>query len=241
MRASGHGTVEVRLLLTIALRTLFFYSAVLFMMRIMGKREIGNLSPFDLVVSIMIAELAALPIENHDKPLIEGVLPLAILLTAEVALSYWSLKSEKVRAVVNGTPSIVVMKGVIIEEEMRRNRYNLNDLMVGLRSKGVVDLADVEFAVLEPPGTLSVIPLAEKRPVTPRDMNLSVSYEGLPVPLITDGRVHWDQVREAGYSQEQFMALLNQHGVSEAGAVLFAYMDSARNFKLQLKGRKIRN
>lgn len=207
----------------------------------MGKREIGNLSPFDLVVSIMIAELAALPIENHDKPLIEGVLPLAILLTAEVALSYISLRSERIRAVVNGTPSIVVTKGRIIEEEMRRNRYNLNDLMVGLRTQGVVDLADVEYAVLEPSGTLSVILVADKRPVTPHDLNVKVSYEGLPVPLITDGRVHWDNVKEAGFTKEQLIATLYQHGVADEKTVLYAYLDSARNFKLQLKGHKMRN
>ncbi|MBT9177378.1 MAG: hypothetical protein DDT20_01711 [Firmicutes bacterium] len=124
-RGLGQGRSEVRQLLTLAFRTLFFYFAVLFVMRVMGKREMGNLSPFDLVVSIMIAELAALPIEHVDQPLLLGLLPLAVLLCAEVALSYASLKSERVRVLINGTPSIIVAKGRLMEREMRRQRDSL--------------------------------------------------------------------------------------------------------------------
>jgi uncharacterized membrane protein YcaP (DUF421 family) len=219
----------------IVLRTLFFYTIVLFMMRLMGKREIGNLSPFDLVVSIMIAELAALPIEDLEKPLLEGVLPLLTLLVAEIALSYCSLKFEKVRSIVNGTPSIVIARGVIMEEEMRKMRYNINDLLVGLRSSGIVDVADVEYAVLEPSGTLSVIPVANKRPLTATDMGVSVTYEGLPLPIITDGRVHWDNLKGAGIDEDHFHTILKQRGVERPREVLFAYISSTGQFEFQRK------
>lgn len=234
----GKGRKEVRAVLVVVLRTLLFYTVVLVMMRIMGKREIGNLSPFDLVVSIMIAELAALPIENVDKPLWEGLIPLAVLLAAELTMAYASLKSEMLRRLINGTPSIVVAKGRIIESEMRRLRYNINDLLVGLRSEGIVDIADVEYAVLEPSGTLSVLAASNKRAVTPADLGVDVPYEGLPVPLVTDGRVHWDNVREAGWSEAQFMEILNSHGVTDARHVLFAYLGSGRSFKFQLHVQK---
>jgi len=222
-------------MLPIILRTLFFYIVVLVMMRIMGKREIGNLSPFDLVVSIMIAELAALPIENTDKPLLEGVIPLLVLLAAEVSLAYLALKSEFMRGLINGTPSIVVAQGKIMEKEMRKLRYNINDLLVGLRTQGIVDINDVEYAVMEPSGTLNVIPVANKRPATPADLGLNVQYEGLPVPLVTDGRVHWNSVEGAGWSREQFKQLLHQNGIKHERDVLFAYLDSSRRFKFQLR------
>ena len=223
----------MRSLLTLAFRTLFFYFAVLFVMRVMGKREMGNLSPFDLVVSIMIAELAALPIEHLDQPLLLGLMPLAVLLCAEVALSYASLKSIRVRELVNGTPSIIVAQGRLMEREMRRQRYSLHDLMVGLRTQGVFDLEEVAYAVLEPGGNLSVMPRAAKRPLTPADMGITVTHQGLPLPLITDGHVHWHAVREAGLGQGEFMDLLKQHHVSDFREVLFAYVDSERNFRLQ--------
>jgi len=204
-------------------------------MRVMGKREMGNLSPFDLVVSIMIAELAALPIEHSDQPLLVGVLPLAVLLGAEVVLSYLSLKSESIRALVNGTPSIIVAKGKIMEREMRRQRYTLHDLLVGLRTQGVADVGDVDYAVLEPGGNLSVIPSASKRPLTPADMGLTVADQVLPLPLVTDGHIHWDSVREGGFSPEEFFNILQEHSVSDVKRVLFAYLDSERNFKLQVR------
>lgn len=222
-------------MLTIAFRTLFFYFAVLFVMRVMGKREMGNLSPFDLVVSIMIAELAALPIEHPEQPLLLGLLPLAVLLCAEVVLSFASLKSERVRELINGTPSIIVAKGRLVEREMRRQRYTLHDLMVGLRSQGVFDLAEVEYAVLEPGGNLSVMPRAEKRPATPKDLGVAVAYQGLPLPLITDGHIHWRAVQEAGYGQEEFAKLLRQYNVSDSKAVLYGYLDGEKQFVVQLR------
>lgn len=185
----------------------------------------------------MIAELAALPVEHLEQPLLLGLLPLAVLLCAAVALSYASLKSERVRELINGTPSIIVAKGRLLEREMRRQRYTLHDLMVGLRSQGVFELGEVEYAVLEPGGNLSVMPRAAKRPVTPADLGVTVSYRGLPMPLITDGHMHWRSVREAGFGQEEFFDLLRQFNVSDSKAVLFAYLDGERNFVAKLRGQ----
>lgn len=223
------------MLLQIALRTVFFYIAVVIVLRIMGKRELGHLSPFDLVVSIMIAELAALPIENTDKPLLEGVIPLVVLLLLEVLLSYAALKSEAVRGIVNGKPSMVIMKGKIVEREMRKLRYNLNDLLVGLRSQGIVDVADVDYAILEPSGTLSVIPIVDKKPITPADLKLELPREELPLVLITDGSIHWASVKRGGYDEGSFRTLLRSQGIHSEQAVIFAYLDGRGNLQVQRK------
>jgi len=221
-----------------ALRTVFFYLAVVIIMRLMGKREMGNLSPFDLVISIMIAELAALPIENTDKPLLLGLVPLLVLLSLEVLFSYAALKSEALRSLVNGRPSVVVSKGQIIEGEMRRLRYNINDLLAGLRNKGIIDVAEVEYAVLEPSGVLSVIVVAEKRPVTMSDLKLNPPTSDLPHTLITDGRIHWDIVHKLGWNRNSFSAFLMQNGIPSPDNVLFAYLDPGRNLRYQLKEQK---
>jgi len=143
-------------------RTLFMYFFILMVMRLMGKREIGKLSVFDLVVSIMIADLAVIFIENGDQPVIQGILPIVTLMVTQIALSYLSLKNQTVRHLVDGKPAVLIEDGKIREKEMARNRYNLDDLMAQLREKNIDNIADVEFAILETSGKLSVFPKEEK-------------------------------------------------------------------------------
>jgi uncharacterized membrane protein YcaP (DUF421 family) len=194
----------------------------------MGKREIGQLSAFDLVVAIMIAELAAIPIEKTEIPLYMGLFPIVILVIAEMILAKVSLKSEKMRAFINGTPSVVIEKGLILQDEMRKLRFNVNDLLSQLRQKDVSNIADVEYAILETSGKLSIILKPEKQPVLKQDLNIKVISKGLPVALITDGHVSkknlvrvnvtddWllEQIKKQGYTsfEEVFLASLDEHG-----------------------------
>ena len=175
-------------------RTVVLYMAVLLAVRIMGKREVGELSAFDLVVAIMIAELAAMSMERINMPLHEGLVPIFTLVGLEILLSYLSLKSHTIRGLVDGAPSIVIANGKIVEKELRKLRYNVSDLIGQLREKDVANIADVEYAVLETSGELSVVLKSSKRPVTPEDLGLPTKYEGLPVPLIFDGLNHYTTV-----------------------------------------------
>lgn len=208
-------------------RTVVIYAAVLFMMRLMGKREIGQLSLFDLVVAIMIAELAAIPMDDTSIPIHMGLIPIATLVAAEILLSYVSLKSQKARAFIEGTPSIVIERGRILSDEMKRLRYSVTDLISQLREKDVSNIEEVEYAILETNGKLSIILKADRRPVTPRDLNLNPSYEGLPTPLILDGVIQhvglkriskdekWlrDTVISQGYTVENVIfAQQDEHG-----------------------------
>ncbi|MEW6048985.1 MAG: DUF421 domain-containing protein, partial [Bacillota bacterium] len=170
--------------LGLAGRTLYFYVLLLVVVRIMGKREIGTLSPWDLVLTIMLAELAALPIENTQVGLLQGAVPILTLLVTQLLISWLTLKSTTARNVIAGTPSIVIKDGRIIEQELRRLRYGVDDLMEQLRQKNIPNINDVEVAVLETNGQLSVIPKSQKRPVCPEDLGIRTSYEGLPIPLV---------------------------------------------------------
>jgi uncharacterized membrane protein YcaP (DUF421 family) len=149
-------------MILVIIRTLILYTATVVFLRIMGKRQIGQLQPYELVVIIMISELAAVPMQNTGVPLINGLVPIFVLFASEVTLSFISLKSERARGIICGKPSILIQNSRIMEEEMRKIRYNINDLLEQLRAKDVTNIADVEYAILETSGQLSVVLKSDK-------------------------------------------------------------------------------
>ncbi|MGI5912161.1 MAG: YetF domain-containing protein [Syntrophomonadaceae bacterium] len=222
-------------MLLVIIRTLILYFATVLLLRIMGKRQIGQLQPYELVVIIMISELAAIPMQNTGIPLLSGLIPIFLLVTAQVTLSFISLKSEKARGLICGKPSIVIDKSRIVEEELRRLRYNLNDLLEQLRQKNVADVSDVEYAILETSGQLSVILKSEKRPMQPKDLNISPEYEGLPTTLIIDGKVIEENLSKAGRDINWLQKELSKSGVKNFKDVLFASIDARKQLYFQLK------
>ena len=205
-------------------RTLLLYSTVLLMLRLMGKREIGQLSIFDLVVAIMIAELAAIPMDDTTIPLHIGLLPIVTIVAAEILLSFISLKSQHIRAIVEGTPSIVIEKGKIIGDEMGRLRYTLTDLISQLREQGISNIEDVEYAILETNGKLSIILKSDRRPLTPRDLQIEPSYEGLPIPLILDGLIQKEGLQKINRDEKWLEDVAKKYGYTVKD-VLFAQQD----------------
>ena len=214
-------------MLSTVLKTLFMYVFVLFVTRLMGKREIGQLSPFDLVVAIMIADLAATPLEEKSIHIHDAVIPIAVLAFFEVVFAFVTLKSEKARKLISGQPSIVVRNGNILEGTLRELRYNIDDLLSGLREKGIPNIQDVEFAILEASGRLSVIPKSQVRPVTPKDLGISTSYEGLPYPLVTDGKVQYKYLSQLGLTLVWLKEELRKKGVKDPADVLLASLDTS--------------
>lgn len=186
---------------TIVLRTIFIYYFVLFIMRLMGKREIGKLSVFDLVVSIMIAELAVVSIEDTNVSLIKGLIPIVTLMLTQVAMSFLLLKSSSMRYFFEGKPSVIIKNGQILEKEMAKHRYNLADLLLQLREKDVEKIADVEFAILETSGKLSVILKDSAKTVSKGDLGMSSPGDShLPVSVIIEGEVQDEGLSEIGKS-----------------------------------------
>ncbi|MCL6444537.1 MAG: DUF421 domain-containing protein [Alicyclobacillus sp.] len=156
-------------------------------LRVMGKREIGQLSVFDFVVSVMIAELSTLPMENTEVPLLRSIVAIAMLVLLQIVVAVISVKSHRVRHWVEGEPSVLIEHGEIKDQTLRKVRYSMHDLLMQLREKGFADVADVEFAILETSGQLSVFPKAEARPMTPADLQRRVPPEEIPMPLVVDG------------------------------------------------------
>ncbi|MBU7008087.1 DUF421 domain-containing protein [Phosphitispora fastidiosa] len=225
-------------MLIVLVRTLILYVFVVMAMRIMGKRQIGQLQPFELVVTLMLSELAAIPMESPGIPLINGITPILTLIAAQVILSYISLKSDRARGFICGTPSVLIENGKIVESELKRLRYNLSDLMEQLRAKDVPNISDVEFAILETSGQLSVIEKSQKRPVIPEDLNLPTKYEGLPYTLIMDGHVIHRNLAKLKLNIEWLYQELEDLGIASPKDVLFACLDTEDKLFCQLKSGK---
>lgn len=217
------------------IRTLLLYGIVVVAMRIMGKRQIGQLQPFELVVAIMLSELAAIPMQNTAIPLLNGLIPIFTLLLAQVALSYLTLKSQTMRKLVCGTPSILIQNGKIMEHELIKLRYNLTDLLEVLRTKNFPNLSDVEFAILETNGDISVIPKSQKRPLNPEDLKLATSYEGLPLTLILDGNIDYTNLAKAQLDLPWLDKELAKLGITSIKNVLIASLDTSGKLYYQLK------
>ena len=196
------------------------YVLVILLMRLMGKRQIGQLQPFELVFSVIVADLAASPMSDVGIPLLYGVMPIAALMLCYALFSLVTLKSERARELLSGKPAVLVQQGVVDEDEMRRQGMTLTELMEQMRECGVANLSDVGCAVLEISGKVNVFPLSEKRAVTPGDLNLRPGYENLPLPLVLDGKVQEDSLRAARRSAKWLQAELSRFSVDVPGTYL---------------------
>ena len=224
-------------MIIVVIRTLILYALVIVALRLMGKREIGQLQPFELVVILMISDLAAVPSENVGIPLLSGIIPILVLLSASLTLAWISLKSQKARDIICGKPSILIERGQIIEEEMKKNCYNLTDLLEELRLKNVPNIADVEFAILENNGQLSVIPKAHKRPTIPEDFHITPQYEGLPLTIIMDGKLNTKTLEKSKKTLKWLKDELKKQG-TKIEDVLLASLDSSDTLYVQVKLQK---
>lgn len=224
-------------MLIIVLRTLILYGTVIISLRVMGKRQLGELQPSELVVAIMISDLASVPMQDIDIPLLWGILPVLTLIVAEVVLSFWSLKSKRARRFLAGEPSIVIYNGRIIEKELSRLRFNVNDLLSELRLGGCYDISDVEAAVVETSGKLSIIQKCGARGVTVDDLDGGGSKkEGLPFVIISDGTLNKEELRRSGHSRAWLREELAKHGVRREQNVFLLSLNAEGEVFIQTKG-----
>ncbi|NLK87756.1 MAG: DUF421 domain-containing protein [Clostridiaceae bacterium] len=209
-------------MLVVFVRTLVLYIIVVVVMRIMGKRQIGQLQPFELAIAIMISELAAVPMQNTGIPLVNGIIPILTLLIAQLLMSFLSIKSIHARAIICSKPAILIERGQILESAIRREMYTLNDLLEQLRIKNVPNISDVEFAILETNGQLSVIPKSQKRPLTPEDMDIKTKYDGLSIDVIIDGRVLSENLELSGKNRRWLQDELTKRQYDGPSDILYA-------------------
>lgn len=182
------------------IRTLILYLAIIISMRIMGKRQLGELEPAELVVAVLISDLAAHPLQDIGTPLLYGLIPVLTLLCCEVLISAVIVKSIRMRALICGVPSIIINKGQIIQSEMKKNRFTLDELAEQLRKKDILDISTVKYAILETDGKLSTILYADQSPLTPKQMNVQTDDIAYPVMLVNEGRILSGNLKKMGYN-----------------------------------------
>lgn len=221
-------------MLIVAIRTFVLYIIVLIAVRIMGKSELSKMSPFQLVIVFMIAELAAMPIDDPTTSLINGVMAIFTLMLLQVLISFLSIKSEKFKNLVSGKPSILIEKGKLNIKELSKLRITSTDLLEQLRLENCPSLSNVEYAIMESNGQLTVIPKAEKKPLTPKDMGLTVNEGLLPMIVISDGTLYVKNLLVAGISEEMFRQKLAGAGISSYENIFLAFYDENKVFHVYL-------
>ena len=201
-------------------RAIILYIIVLIVMRAMGKREIGQLQPFEFVIAIMIADLATIPMSEVGVPIINGIVPIFGLLVMHIFISYINMKSIKMRALICGKPSILIYRGRIDENNMIKERCTINELQERLRALNVDSIADVEYAILETSGQLSVIEKPEKRNTKPEDFGIVPEYEGLAYDLVIDGVIMYENLKLLGKDYKWLKKEVNKFKIEPEDALI---------------------
>ena len=207
-------------MLNIFIRVIIIYVLVLIIMRFMGKREIGQMQPFELVIAIMIADLASVPMSDTGIPITNGIVPILALLLIQLIISILNLKSMRVRQIMSGVPSILIYRGRIDEKALRKEKLTVNELQEKLRQFSVFDIGDVEYAILETSGQVTVIQKPEKRNTTPEDFGITPEYEGIPYDLVVDGKVMYNNLKKLDKSYQWLKQEINKFNIEPEDALI---------------------
>ncbi|MBE6726011.1 MAG: DUF421 domain-containing protein [Ruminococcaceae bacterium] len=215
-------------MITIAVRTVLIYFLLFIVIRCMGKRQIGELQASEFIITILLSEIASAPVTNPNLALGDSVLSVFILLALELSVSALLLRFNSLKKLFYGSPSIVVCRGKIDIAEMRRNRMEIDELMAELRQAGYSDLNDVNYAILEDNGKLSVFPKASKAPLTPEDLSVNSEERGISHICVLDGRIAREGLRAANWDENRLTAELSSRRLSLPDVFLFTVDDTGK-------------
>ena len=205
----------MKLMTTIVFRTIFMYAVVIFSMKLMGKRQLGQMQISEFVTAMILSELAALPISDKSFPILYCLVPLILIISFEVIMSYITLKSENARSFLESTPTMLIDKGVLNQKALCETRITINELMVELRIAGLSSISEAEYVFLEPNGKFSVIPKVKFRQLTVSDMNLDLPESEPDVTLISDGTIVKVGLEYLGKNKKQVIKSIKPHPLSD--------------------------
>ena len=197
------------------IRAVILLVTVVVSLRLMGKRQIGELQPTELVVTILLSEIAAVPMQDNDIPMLNTMVGICVLVGAEILLGAAAVKSERLRSVLQGNAVLIIKDGKPVQKNMKKLRYNLDDVLEALRQKDVFDIADVAYAFAETNGSLSVLLKPEKRPLSCKDARVDVPDTGVAGAVVMDGRIIRGKLSDYGVTEEQLRKIINKAGVKQ--------------------------
>lgn len=209
-------------------RTIILYAVLIIGLRLTGKRQIGELEPNELVLTMLLSDLAAVPMQDFNLPLVSGVLPIVTILSLSILMSHLSLRSVRFRTLVCGEPTVIIRDGRVMQQAMRRNRLTIDELMEELRCQGVSDLRSVKYAVLETSGQLSVLLYPDQQPLTPKQAGITVPDDlFLPQIIISDGRLLRQNLRAAGRSESWLQRQMKKAHIKDTQDIFLLTVDEA--------------
>ena len=212
------------------IRAIILYTLIIFAIRLMGKRQIGELQPGELAITILISNIAVLPIENIDVPLILGAVPILTLVCFELLLSILSMKSSKLRTILSGKPIFVIENGKINQKAINSLRFTIDDLTEGLRSCEVFDISQVAYAIVETNGTMSVVKKFQSQNVTPKMLKLENQQTTIPMVIISDGKVVEDNLKEIGLTRKWLFDKLKKENLSADNIFIMTADNNEKTF-----------
>ncbi len=218
-------------MISIIIRTLILYIILTLGIRLMGKRQIGDMQPNELVVTLVISEIAAIPLQDSNQPILNGVCSIFVLVVLEIILSILAMKNMTFRRIMSGQSVIIIENGKIDQSAMKKVRMTILDLVELLRAQDVFEIDDVAFAVLEVNGDLSVLLKSQKQNLTPKDMGLEPNQATLPLPIISDGRIVEETCKNLNISKEELMVVLDRQRI-KTNQVFLMTMDKNKKFNI---------
>ncbi|MGN0601738.1 MAG: DUF421 domain-containing protein [Oscillospiraceae bacterium] len=218
-------------MLIVFFRAVILYIIIIFSMRLMGKRQLGELQPSELVITILMSNIATLPIEDINIPMIMGVVPIFTLVCLDVIMSHLSLVSRKFRRMISGSPKIIIADGKIDQMQMKKLRFSIDDLMESLRSVQVFDISEVQLAVVETTGKISVYQKQDSQPCTPKDLGINKKAKNPPQLIVDDGEIVENALRFLGLDQNWLSGVLKKEKC-KAEDIFIMTADSEKNYTL---------
>ena len=228
----------VIIMISTIIRTVILYIVVTIAIRLMGKRQIGDMQPNELVVTLLISEIAAIPLQDNKQPLLVGVAAILVLILLEIIISILSMKSFFVRKMLNGKSVVIIKNGIIDQQAMRDVRMTVIDLIELLRNKDVFNISDVAFAVLEVNGNLSVLLKKDAQTVSTKDINLNLPDDALPLPVISDGKIIYESLKALQITKQKLNKTL-KHSKHEISNIFLMTIDRNGNHTILPKEKNI--
>lgn len=201
-------------MVTAIIRTLIIYIFIIFAVRIMGKRQISDLQPTELVITLIVSDIASIPLENTEQPLLSGVIPVVILIACEILASFFMLKNSRFRKLICGSPVMVIENGKIKQDAMRKLRLTTEDLCVQLRQLNVFSLDEVQYCIVETNGKVSVLEKPESRTPTAQDLNITIDDNGIEAVVISDGEYLDNSMKLCGFSKKKIDSILKENNIT---------------------------
>ena len=224
-------------MLNIFARGVLLYLVLIAGMRFLGKRQLGQLEPSEVAVTMLVADLASIPMQDKNIPITNGLIPIIAVLGTELLLSFLSMRSVKVRKLLCGKPVILMENGKFLQENMRKNRVTLDELISQLREKEVIDPSTVQYAILETGGNLSVFPYPQERPATAKEAAIATQSQKLPITIISDGRLMTENLHKAGKDHKWLQKVLSKEKATQKETFLLT-VDHNNNILFYKKDKK---